>query len=419
MKNKSLISRVLSHNWVILVLSFIIAFVTWFIISANSQTETNVVISDIPIAIELSDEAQNDGLKVFSGNDVTASVEVTGNRVTVGSLTSSDIQVTANQTSSIIGAGTYTLSLSAKKTGAKTNYNIVSSVTPANITIFVDKEKESTFEIENQLVYTVEDGTYVNASLSVNEVTLTGPETEISSIDTVAVMGTIEGSLTDNQTIQKSLIFLDKDGNELDLQLSTADIDKVDVTFSIYPVVDVSLNVEVQNAPASYPKITISPSSIKVAGPQDALNEITDNKYTVGTIDFTKLTNADFSRSFDISLPKGCKVISGETAAKVTMDLSSYVSSVVTCKIASNIDSSKYKTDFASTNVDITVYGPKSLIESITASGISVIADFDGLLDDVTSTVSLQVPLNITLTSTYDKCWIYDSYTATVNVSPK
>lgn len=420
MKSKSLLSRILSHNWVLLIIAFILSFTAWFIISANSQTETNVTISDIPIAIELSEEAQADGLQIFSGNDVTASVEVTGNRVTVGSLTPSDISVTANQTTSIIGAGTYTLPLTAKKSGSKTNYNIVSSVTPANVTIFVDKLKEETFDIENQVKYSVDDGNYVNASLSETTVTLSGPETEISQIATVAVQGTVEGNLSNTQTIEKKLVYLDENGEELELQLSTADIDRVKVTLLIYPVVDVSLNVEVQNAPSSYPKISISPSTIKVAGPKDALSEITDNKFTVGALDFSKLSNEKISRSFDLSLPKGCKVISGETSATVSIDLSSYVSNTVTCKIASNIDSDKYKTDFASSNIDITVFGPEDVVKDITASGISVIADFTGLLDDgVSGTVSLQVPLSITLTSAFSECWVYDSYTANVNVSEK
>ncbi|MBQ3418021.1 MAG: hypothetical protein IJH32_09360 [Ruminococcus sp.] len=420
MKNKSWLARVLSHNWVLMIIAFILSFTAWFIISANSQTETNVTISDIPITIELSEEAQNDGLQIFSGNDVTASVEVAGNRVTVGSLTASDITVTANQTNSIIGAGTYTLPLSAKKTGLKTNYEIVSDVTPANITIFVDKLKEDSFDIENQIKYTVGDGNYVNASLSETVVTVSGPETEVSQIATVAVQGTVEGTLSNTQTIEKELVYLDENGEALDLQLTTADVNKVEVTLSVYPVVDVSLNVEVLNAPSSYPKISISPSSIKVAGPKDALSEITDNKFTVGSLDFSKLTNEKIVRNFDLALPKGCKVISGETSASVSVDLSSYVKSTITCKIASNIDSDKYKTDFASTNVDITVFGPEDVIEDLTASGISVIADFTGLLDDkISSTVSLQVPLSVTLTSSFSECWVYGYYTANVNVSEK
>lgn len=420
MKNKSWFSRIISHNWVLMIAAFVLSFVAWFIISANSQTDTNVTISDIPISIDLSEEAKNDGLKIFSGDDVTASVEVAGNRVTIGSLTSSDIAVTANQTSSIIAPGTYTLPLTAKKVGMKTNYNIVSSVTPANVTIFVDKEKVETFDVENQIKYTVEEGNYVNPSLSETTVTVTGPETEVSQIANVVVQGTVEGTISKNQTIEKELVYLDENGEELELTMCTADINTVNVTLAVYPVIDVSLNVEVINAPSSYPKISISPSSIKVAGPKDALAEITDNKFTVGSLDFAKLTNDKINRSYDLSLPKGCKVISGETSANVLIDLSSYVKSVVTCKIASNIDSDTYKTEFASNNVDVIVYGPEDVIDDLTASNISVIADFSEILDeDISSAVSLQVPLTITLTGDFSDCWVYESYTATVIVSKK
>ena len=403
-----------------MIFAFILSFTAWFIISANSQVDTNVTISDIPISVELSEEAKDDGLQIFSGDDVTASVEVTGNRVTIGSLTSSDISVTANQTSTIIAPGTYTLPLTAKKNGVKTNYNIVSSVTPANITIFVDREKEETFNIENQIKYTVDDGYYVNSSLSINSVTVTGPETEVSQIATVAVQGTVEGSINNNQTMQKDIVFLNENGEVLDLTMTASDVEQVEVTFSVYPVIDVSLNVEVVNAPSSYPKIGISPSSVKVAGPKDALAEITDNKFTVGTLDFAKLKNEKVTRTFDLSLPKGCKVISGETTATVTIDLSSYEKTTVTCKIASNINSDTYKIDFASNNVDVVIYGPEDHVDEITASSVSVIADFSGLLDDdLSSTVSLQVPLSITLTGDYGECWVYDYYTATVNVTKK
>ena len=99
--------------------------------------------------------------------------------------------------------------------------------------------------------------------------------------------------------------------------------------------------------------------------------------------------------------------------------MSSYSKKVVTCKIASNHDADEYKTDFASTNVDVTIFGPEEVLEELTASNISVIADFNGLLDDVSSTVSLQVPLSITLTNNFSECWVYGSYTATVTVSKK
>ena len=53
-KNKSALARFFSHNITLLVLSFLIAFVAWFIISVNPDTEYTATMTDLPVEIELS-----------------------------------------------------------------------------------------------------------------------------------------------------------------------------------------------------------------------------------------------------------------------------------------------------------------------------------------------------------------------------
>ena len=88
MKKTSFLTRLFSHNIVLLIISFLLAFIAWFIINANSETETNVTISNIPVSITLPDTAVEKGFQIFNDTEYTASVEVSGNRVTVGSLIS-------------------------------------------------------------------------------------------------------------------------------------------------------------------------------------------------------------------------------------------------------------------------------------------------------------------------------------------
>ena len=420
--NKSFLSRFFSHNITLLVLAFLLGFTAWFIINASSETDTNVTISDIPITIELPDSAVEDGLMIFSGNDVTASVEVSGNRVTVGSLSASDIQIIANQSSSIISPGTYTLALSARKTGLKSNYNIVSSVTPSSITVFVDRNKEEQFDIENRLTVTLDDSShYANTSLSQSKVTVSGPETQVSQIAGVAVVDTIDGDTANTRTLQEKLVFYDEDGAKLDLPLVVTDIETVEATISVWPINTVTLAVNVTNAPDNAPEISITPSSVKIAGPQDVLDTIEDGILSVGTLDFARLKNEDSTLNYDISIPSGCKIISGETTAAVSVDLSSYAKTTVTGKISSKLDSSAYTAEFATNNVELTIYGPEDLTDELSASDVTVIADFTGLLDDLQSgnAVSVSVPLKVTLGSDYAECWVYGSYTTNVNVSAK
>ena len=419
--NQSLLSRFFSHNITLLVLAFVLAFAAWFIISLSEESVETKTITDIPVTIELPDTAKDDGLYLYGTDDLKASVEVKGNRAMLGTLTASDIQVTANQSSSMISVGSYTLSLTAKQAGLKTNYTIVKEkLSPSTVTVYVDKNKEQEFNIDNQITVNLDDSNhYASVALSKSKVTVSGPETHVNQIASVAVVDNIS---TDTQTtVNEDLVFFDENGEKLYLPYVTTDIGTVEATISVLPITEVSLKVDTANAPSEYPNITMSPARVKIAGPQDVLDSLEDNTVTIGTLDFTKLKNEGNKEKFDISLPKGSKVISGETTATASIDLNEFYSTTVNAKVSSKLDSSKYTVEFPSNNVEITVNGPQDLIDSISASDITAIADFTGLLDDVTtgSAVSLSVPLKISLSSDYAQCWVYGSYTVNVNVTKK
>ncbi|MBQ1475234.1 MAG: hypothetical protein IIZ32_08035 [Ruminococcus sp.] len=419
--NQSLLSRFFSHNITLLVLAFVLAFAAWFIISLSEESVETKTITDIPVTIELPDTAKDDGLYLYGTDDLKASVEVKGNRAMLGTLTASDIQVTANQSSSMISVGSYTLSLTAKQAGLKTNYTIVKEkLSPSTVTVYVDKNKEQEFNIDNQITVNLDDSNhYASVALSKSKVTVSGPETHVNQIASVAVVDNIS---TDTQTtVNEDLVFFDENGEKLYLPYVTTDIGTVEATISVLPITEVSLKVDTANAPSEYPDITMSPARVKIAGPQDVLDSLEDNTVTIGTLDFTKLKNEGNKEKFDISLPKGCKVISGETTATASIDLNEFYSTTVNAKVSSKLDSSKYTVEFPSNNVEITVNGPQDLIDSISASDITAIADFTGLLDDATtgSAVSLSVPLKISLSSDYAQCWVYGSYTVNVNVTKK
>ena len=421
-KNKSFLARFFSHNIVLMIMSFLLAFTIWFIINISSETDTNVTISGIPVTVELSDSAEEDGLRIFNNNDITASVEVSGNRVTVGSLSASDIQIVANQTGSIIAPGTYTLPLSAKKSGIKTNYNFVSSVSPATVTVYVDRLSEEEFAIENRLTVQLSDSShYASTSLSQATVSVSGPDSQVSQISYAAVYDTITVDSDATKTVQENVKYFDADGKELELSMVTADVESVEATITVYPVMTVSLTLDTSDKPENCPEISISPEKVKIAGSQKALDAVTDKSFSIGTLDFSKLKNEKNTLEFDVIAPRGCKVISGDNTATVSVDLSSYITNTVSCKISSRIDATKYSADFNSDSVLVTLFGPYDLVNSITSSNLTVLADFTDLLSDVTSdnAVSISVPLTVKLGSGYSDCWVYGTYSAAVNVSMK
>ena len=109
MKKNSLFQRLLQHNQILFILSVVISVVIWIYMSSTSSTnDTTVTIGDIPIQVELSDEAREMGLQVFQAAEPRASVTVSGNRTILGMVNENDFTVTA-AASSINATGNYTL----------------------------------------------------------------------------------------------------------------------------------------------------------------------------------------------------------------------------------------------------------------------------------------------------------------------
>ncbi len=422
MKNKGYLNRILSNNIALLVLSLILSFVIWFLINANSQTESNVTISNIPIKVELSQEAINDGLQVFSDPTVTASVEVSGNRITVGSLSASDIEVVALQSNSIIAPGSHTLELTAKKVGVKSNYNFVSNVSPSSITVFVDKYKEKTIDISDDLVYKVDEGYYANSSFSETSVKISGPESEVSVIDQVVVRGELAGTKGTTKTETYDLVFLDKNGDVFEPNMIETDITTVEVSLTPLPILEVELDLDIIDAPKSYPAISMNPRKIKIAAEQTVLDSIVDNTVVIGTLDFSALKNTKNELTYDIILPNGCKNLSDSTSTTVKVDLSVCDSKTVTVDnfTSNNIDLSKYNIVFNSSGLDVNVCGPSDLIDTINSGDVIAKVDFSDKLSGIDKdSVSLELPLVFSFTKEYLNCWIYGDYTVSVSVTKK
>ena len=419
-KNKSFLSRFFSHNITLLVLAFLISFSAWFVIKITSGTDTPKTIKNIPITIDLPDAAVESGLKVFALNQetvtsdddnskMTASVEVTGNPIIIAGLSASDIKVSASETSTIVSPGSYILPLTAKKASLKSDYDFeISNLDPSSISIYVDVEKEETFAIQNQVSVKLKDNNhYANVTMSQNEVTVSGPQTQVNKIKTVAIQDKL--SSDSQQTLLEDLVFLDEDGNVLDLPYVTTDISAVEITVTVQPAIEVSLGVDLVNAPKDHPDVTIAPSKIKISGSQESLDAIKKNKISIGTLNFAELDNSLHEKKMKIALPEGCQLTdTSTTEATVTVDLSDYESSTFYVKVKSNLDTSKYSSDLGDARVvGVVVYGPQEDLDELTDSDITVTADFTDLLAEATdSTVSVNVPLKAKLGGSFsDTCW--------------
>ncbi len=387
--------------------------------SLGSSNDTSVTLSSIPIQIELSDEASNNGLQIFSGDEQTASVVVSGNRAVLGSLDTAAVTVTA-AANTINSSGNYSLPVSAAKTNPSSNFQITSAVAPSTINVVIDYFRESTFQIQdNNVVYKVEDGYYGFTSLNSKSLVISGPQTEISKIAKVYAVAEIDGVLKESVTTMADLVLYDENNNILSTELFTMDMSTVKVTVTVLPEKTVQVEPVFINKPSDL-KITddmikIEPSEILLAGPSPVINGMDSVK--LEPIDFsTLLAEKKVFPSLGIDIPSDCKSLSNSTTAKVTLDLSKLTSKEYEVdKFTVDGLADGYKADVTQQNIMVTIVGPKSEIKDLTARDIIAVIDTS---ESEGTTGSVQMPVTFKIKGT-QSCWAYGTYKANLTISEK
>lgn len=417
-KKKFSLNKLFQNNKFLIVLALVISSITWVYMSMGTTNDTSVTISNIPIQIELPDQLGNNGLQVFSDTEQTATVTVTGSRAVLGSISTKDITVTA-ATNGIDSAGTYQISLSAVKTNPSANFQIISTVTPSNVNVIVDYLRETSFPIQENVVYKVADGYYASTSLASKNITISGPQTEIAKIAKVSASAELDGTLDDSTSTTANIILYDKSGNKISTDLLKMEFDTVEASISVLPEKTVKVVPEFVNKPDGLDlgddMLSVEPSKILLAGPKNVLDSTDSVK--LESIDFATLSNKRYEYDAQgINIPTDCKNISNSTAAKLILDLSDLSKKTFTVdsfKVSGL--SSKYKADVTQTNMSVTVIGSEKELKDLKSSDIECVID----TSDQSGTVgSVQMPVAFKLKGT-STCWVSGSYKANITISEK
>ncbi len=420
-KRKSL-SALFSSEKFLLVLSLVISFGIWVGVSASSGETVSYTVSDIPLDMELSDDAVEDGLTVVSVDGVsvdeyTASVRVSGNSITVGSLTSSDLQVYGTNLGNIVASGTYNVTLAARSQGVKSNYSIL-SVSPSEVTVVVDRNIEKEFTIESKITANTPSEYYMGSpTFSSKSVIVSGPELSVSQIASVAVSMEVENELTETTTIEnQKVILLDSNGDEIVDDSLIIEPATVDVTIPVLVKKTVPIELACENQPLGLnidDYVTISPEEIEIAASADIIDSI--SSIEIGTLDFTTLdySQGEQTLTFDVVMPEGVRNLNSIETVSVTFDFSDI--STTTLEVTSfrflNVPDGYEAAYSEYSSIQVKVIGLTSQIENITADNLQATVDMTNATmgsSDMTVDVS---------TKGMTSCWIYGTYSITVTVS--
>ncbi|HIV42760.1 MAG TPA: hypothetical protein H9996_00890 [Candidatus Faecalibacterium avium] len=377
---------ILEDRRVRLVLSALLAVALWVVITTVVQPGTAITLSGVPVDYDYDASVYTSrGLSIVQAPSKTVNLTVSGDGYTIGQLRAEDFVVYPD-CSSVRSSGTKTLQLRVRCINSAVAGNISVSIanTDSTVDIVFDVVEEKTLPVQvNTRYLTIEDGYILYSTAASNEtVTLTGPSSELADVASCTAEVSYNDPLNDSVTVDTHLRFYNESGHELTFDYVTLDHDTVEVTLTVYKTAQLPVNVRFVNTPPNFDDsvliYSLSQTELRVAGPADVVDNLSE--LAVGTIDLSTFA-LDKVYEMPITLPSG--LVSLDNVDTVTVSFNCSAMATKTLNIpAENIEvinlPSTYQLTVESDRLmNVTLCGPASVLESLTADQVVAQIDAD------------------------------------------
>ncbi len=370
----------MKNKFVMVLLSAVVAFGLWLYVVTVISPESEETYYNIPVILEGQSLLAERGLMVTENLNPTIMLTLSGNRTDLNKLNSSNIKVVANL-SNISESGDHRLNYSINYpvdingTLEKVNSN------PKYVTLRVEREIRKDIDIHVYYTGSVPED-YIadteNKVMDYTRVTISGPEPVISQI----AQARVDVDLTDRtESFSESYRFTlcDKDGEPVDVSHVETSIAQVNLTMKIQRMKEIALKLNViegGGATIATSEIIIDPPIIKVSGSEKALEGLTEIE--IGTINLGELTGT-YQTTFPIVLPNGVTNLTGVQEADVTVRFPNLLKknfNVTNIRVLNQPIGMEL--DLLTQVLQVTVRGPKDLVETMTAEDVIVTVDLSG-----------------------------------------
>lgn len=420
MKKKQKISDLFYDNRFLFVFSVIVAVGFWLVASVEFGTEITETKTGIPVQIDYEKIEDNFGLRPFGETDFTVNVTVSGQKYVVDSDDLADDIVVTSSTV-VSSPGTQTLKLEVSTKSERPGYKIL-GLSDDEIEVYFDYPKTKEYLVEADIEISeksLAEGYYLGDYIfqEANKVSVSGPEIQVNKIEKVIASAVVDGSLTENTTVNAALSVVTKDGTSVNYIKFNRQSDYIQITLPVYKISTLPVECSFVNIPSGYINefpfdVKIEPSSAVFGIPEKKLEGITG--FEIAAIDFSELHAGINTFSIYASDISGVVMLDGTESFTVTVDMGNIASSTV--EVPSRIDFNNVPSGSSPELVGLsfthmTVCGPKDSVDKINKENMTLVADLKNVDDSVKGTVTVPV------TFSNSECWSYGSYIATVKIS--
>lgn len=403
-----------SRNKVLQVIaSILVAVAIWVYVDVEKAPERTKTIRDIPV--EFSGESTtlaDKNLMLLSGYDTTVDLTIKGTKRELVKINKDNVRLVAS-TSSIDSVGVHTLRWDVVyPDGVQSSALSVDWASKYKVTVTVGELYTKEVPVNCVVTGTVADGYFTGETvLDPTTLVLRGQRDDLLNVAYAKL--TVDISDATRSVIQtESVQLYDNDDNPVDNSNIRTNASLIQAKVPVLTTKEVSLAVELSGVPGSAGqsiKTTITPSSVRLIGEADVLENIDEivlatlyiedldiwqqNSYVVTAPDGTWLANSNEVATVEITME-------GIEEKTVTVDTFSYT----------NVPSGLYAE--VQDTLDVRLWGLSEELAELKADAITATVD----LSSVTETGSCRVPLTVTV-SGYRDVAVKGSYEVTVYVT--
>ena len=403
-----------SRNKVLQVIaSILVAVAIWVYVDVEKAPERTKTIRDIPV--EFSGESTtlaDKNLMLLSGYDTTVDLTIKGTKRELVKINKDNVRLVAS-TSSIDSVGVPTLRWDVVyPDGVQSSALSVDWASKYKVTVTVGELYTKEVPVNCVVTGTVADGYFTGETvLDPTTLVLRGQRDDLLNVAYAKL--TVDISDATRSVIQtESVQLYDNDDNPVDNSNIRTNASLIQAKVPVLTTKEVSLAVELSGVPGSAGqsiKTTITPSSVRLIGEADVLENIDEivlatlyiedldiwqqNSYVVTAPDGTWLANSNEVATVEITME-------GIEEKTVTVDTFSYT----------NVPSGLYAE--VQDTLDVRLWGLSEELAELKADAITATVD----LSSVTETGSCRVPVTVTV-SGYRDVAVKGSYEVTVYVT--
>lgn len=314
-----------SRNIVMMLVALLGAVLLWLYVVTFVTPEDTKRINSIPININGVKYLQDNDLRIMSQDITTIAVEYRTSRVNFSKLTADTIRVSADA-SWIEEPGVYELECVVDPPEAIKNEVVLTQQKPEKVTITVAKLARKTLsEITLKWGGAVKEGYLMEAPVfEPMEISLVGPESEVSQVAQAIVYYEDVSNLEDTVMETLPVTFLNELGEEVQLTEATSVTPtEVTMTLPVYRTKKLTLALDILEGGGikeENVEIEITPETIWVKGSDEDLDQLED-VFIIGSLDLSDVKDMaeQEQRTYPLNLPAGISNTIHETDAVVTI----------------------------------------------------------------------------------------------------